>query len=153
VGRSARLLEFFNRQVVHAQNLDAVLDDVFGARFGHADVIGMEVGGSPESGVDRLDEHADVFREIELSEVVGADALSGGHLDDARPADEHLERQSVGAKALIEKVTRRVDVRPGMGAQMQRRHVRAVAAGQTLDGFQRERRVIWICGQVRIERY
>ena len=54
--------------------------------------------------------------------------------------------------AVVEKVTGRVDVRAGVRAQVQRRHVRAVAAGQALDRFELKRRVAGVGRDVRIER-
>ena len=49
-----------------------------------------------------------------------------------RPISRSSGSASVPARS-SKKVPRRVDVRPAVRAHVQRRHIRAVAAGQTLD--------------------
>ena len=70
-------------------------------------------------------------------EVLGGDAGARGDLDDARAADQQLERQRLGAGAVVEEMARRVDVRAGVRAHVQRRDVRAVAARDPLDRLER----------------
>ena len=45
-------------------------------------------------------------------------------------ADQHLERQRLGAGAVVEEMARRVDVGAGVRAHVQRRDVGAVAAAR-----------------------
>src|ERR1700748_3722967 len=59
VCRAARTLELLDRQVVHADDFDAMLDQMFRARFGDADIVGVELWRTPQPRVPRLDEQPD----------------------------------------------------------------------------------------------
>ena len=139
----ARRLELLDRQVVDADHLDAVLDQMPGARLGHADVVRVELRRAPQPRVVRLDQHPDVLREIDGR----ADRRRAMPVRDvtsitrARPIS--ISSGSASAPApLVEKMPRGVDVRPGVRAHVERRHVRAVAAARCrLIGFEAERRV------------
>ena len=148
----ARLLEFLDRQIVDADDLDAVLDQVFRPRFGDADEVGVEVRRAPQAGIVGLDQDPDVFGEIAGGQVIGRDALPCRELDDrARP--HNMSRGSASLPGPSSKMAGRVDVGAAVRTQMQRRDVRAVAVGDPLDGFEAVRRVAGIGREVDVERH
>src|SRR5581483_7056407 len=153
VRRGARFLVLLDRQVVHADHLDAMIDQVPGGALRDADVVGAELGRSPQTRVGGLDEEPHVLREVEVLEIRRLDAAARCDLDDARPPEQHLERQRLGAEALIEEVPRRIDVRAGVGAHVDGRDVRALAARDPLDRLQAEGGIARVGGQTGVERH
>jgi len=124
-----------DREVVHADHLDAVLDEVRGARPGHADVVGVELGVAPQPRVRGLEQHADIVRQIDRFEVLRGDAGARVDLDDPGAPDQQLQRQRLGPRAIVEKVAGRVDVGAGVGAEVEGRDVGAGAVGDALVRF------------------
>src|SRR5262245_45640281 len=55
VRRRAGLLEFLDREIVDADDLDAMLDQVSRAGFAQTDIVGVEIGRPPETRVRRLE--------------------------------------------------------------------------------------------------
>ena len=107
----ARLLEFFDRQVVDADDLDAVLDEMSRARLGHADVVRVELGRAPQPRVVRLDQQPDVFgrdrgRARSSAAMPLRDVTS---MTRARPSSSSSGSASVPG-AVVEEMPRRVDV-------------------------------------------
>ena len=147
MGRGTRRLEFLDRKVVDPDDLDPAGDQMLGARSGDADVVRVELGRSPQARVRGLEQDAELLRQVEARQLLGANPVARADLDDTGTAEHHLERQGVGAGRVVEEVARRIDVRAGMCTQMQRGDIRAVAPSDALDGFDRKRGVAGVRGE------
>ena len=98
---SAGFLELFDRQIVDADDFDAVGDQVLRAGRGDANVILMKVGRSPQARVRRFEQDADVIRQIEGRELLGANSATRADFHNPRTSEQHLERQGHQNLALI----------------------------------------------------
>ena len=69
------------------------------------------------------------------------------------PAHQQVQRERFSAWPAVEKVARGVDMRPAVGAHVERGHVRAIALARRLIGSETERGVIRVGGERRVERH
>src|SRR5260221_2595462 len=110
VRRRAGRLEHFDRQIIDADHLHAAFDEVPRARFGDADVVGVELRRAPQLRVPRFDQQADIVREMCRGEIVGGDGARRRHLDHPRDSGQQIQRPRVESRLVVEKMTRRVHV-------------------------------------------
>jgi hypothetical protein len=123
-----------------------VIDQIRGALGSDADVVLVEFRRAPQPRVPRLDQNANVFR-IDTFQGVRADAPARGHFDDPGSADQEFERQRFDAVAGVEEMTGCVDMRAGVSAHMERRHVGASSLGDAFDRLEGKRRVAGVNGK------
>ena len=107
-----------NGEVVHAHQLDAVLNNPGGCIIGEPDHILMKavVAGMPPLGISGADEQALDRRHDTGSKNLGRNARLVGQVDDERGSDQNVERQTLAAGAVGHEMERRIDVRTGVHA-------------------------------------
>src|SRR5262245_52238525 len=108
--RSAGLLELLDRQIVDAQDLHPTVDQKSGGGFCNANVIIVKLWRSPQFRVVSLEEKANILTQIERRQVIRRDILPGCQFDDTSSTAHHLECQMIGARAVVEVVSRGIDV-------------------------------------------
>ena len=74
-------------------------------------------------------------------------------LDHDGATDQHIQPQRIRARAVIEEMARRVDVRARVRAERELRHIGARAVGDTLDRLDPELRFAGVGGHPQRERH
>jgi hypothetical protein len=115
--------ELLDRQVVPADELDPDLDEVAGGLRAQVDEVLLEAGLPELSGVAGLEENPEVVAQVELFEVAALDGLSRRERDDARLAQQDLERKLVHGRTVGDEVKGGVHVGPGVGPEGELAHV------------------------------
>ena len=114
---------------------------------------GVKAGIVPERGIGRLEQHAQVLAQPGGRELFGADAASFRNLDHPRATEQKIQRQRIDPARVVEKVPGSVDVRAGVRAHDEARHVRAGTLRDALDRLQLELRVAGVGGHSSDERH
>jgi hypothetical protein len=109
--------------------VDPLRDEGVGAACVQAREVGVKSIALPQPRVGRLQQDAlGPGLERERLDELRVDPVGGGRgVGHHAWADERLKRELVGAGAVGDEVTCGIDVRPGVGAKLQARHVGDVA--------------------------